>query len=66
MAARNSNVGRKALEEFRRKVRETRAKEWRRDAIRARRCTGEETFEQGLDLIKFAVRMHEASKSAGN
>jgi len=57
---------RRGLEEFRRKVRETRARELRRDAVRARRFSGEETFEQGLDLIKFAVKVHEAGKRAGN
>ncbi len=57
---------RRDLEEFRRRVKEVRARELRRDAVRARRFSGEETFEQGLDLIKFAVEIHEASKSAGN
>jgi len=61
-----SGAGCEGLEEFRRKVRETRARELRRDAARARRFAGEETFEQGLDLIKFAIRVHEASKRAGN
>ncbi|MDI6819787.1 MAG: hypothetical protein QMC89_02635 [Candidatus Hodarchaeaceae archaeon] len=40
--------------------------EWRRDAIRARQFTGEETFQQGLDLIKFAIRIHEAAEHAEN
>jgi len=70
MKARKLDTGavpeRQSLEEFRRKVRETRAREWKRDAIRARHFAGEETFEQGLDLIKFAVKVHEASKRAGN
>lgn len=57
---------RRDLEEFRRRVKEVRAKELRRDAVRARRFSGEETFEQGLDLIKFAVKIHEAGKRAGN
>lgn len=57
---------RESLEDFRKKVRETRAREWRRDAIRARRFTGEETFVQGLDLIKFSMRVYEAGKHAGN
>jgi len=57
---------REKLEDFRRKVREVRAREWKRDAIRARRFTGEETFQQGIDLIKFAIHIHEAAERAGN
>lgn len=40
---------------FRRRVREVREREWIRDAVRARAFTGAETFEQGLDLIRFAT-----------
>ena len=57
---------RENLEKFRRRVKEIRAREWKRDAIRARRFTGEETFQQGLDLIKFAIHIHEAAERAGN
>lgn len=52
------------LEEFRKRVKERREKEWIREAIRARKFTGAETFQQGLDLIRFAIEIHEADKSA--
>lgn len=52
------------IEEFRKRVREQREKEWIRDAVRARKSTGEETFQQGLDLIRFAIKLHEAAKRA--
>ncbi|MDI6859286.1 MAG: hypothetical protein QMC85_02195 [Methanocellales archaeon] len=54
----------KNLEEFRKKVREVREKEWIREAVRARKFTGAETFQQGLDLIRFALELHEAGKHA--
>lgn len=54
----------KNLKEFRKRVREQREREWIRDAIRARKFSGKETFQQGLDLIKFAMRLHEAAKHA--
>lgn len=50
--------------EFRRKVKEQRERESIRDAVRARKFTGEETFQQGLDLIRFAMEIHRAGKSA--
>ncbi|MFQ5888403.1 MAG: hypothetical protein ACE5HY_06880 [Candidatus Hydrothermarchaeales archaeon] len=52
------------LEEFRKRVKEQREWEWIREAIRARKFTGAETFQQGLDLIRFAIEIHEADKSA--
>ncbi len=54
----------KGLEEFRTRVRERRERDWIRDAIRARKFTGEETFRQGLDLIRFAIEIQEARKHA--
>jgi hypothetical protein len=48
------------LVDFRRRIREQREREWIRDALRARKFTGEETFQQGLDLIRFAMKLHEA------
>lgn len=57
---------RESLEDFRRRAREVREREWRREAIRARRFTGEETFQQGLDLIKFAIQVYEAGERAGD
>lgn len=59
-------MSRRDLEEFRGKVKEVRERELRRDAISARRFKEEETFQQGIDLIKFAMRIHEAGKRAGN
>jgi len=47
---------------FREKVRKIREKELVRDAIRARKFSGAETFEQGLDLIRFALSMWEMGK----
>ncbi len=52
------------LEEFRKRVREQREREWIRDAVRAKKFTGEETFQQGLDLIRFSMKLHEVSKHA--
>ena len=42
--------------DFRRKVKETREKDWIIDALRARKFTGIESLEQGIDLIKFALK----------
>lgn len=54
----------KDLAEFRKRVKEQREREWIMDAIRARKFTGEETFRQGLDLIRFAIEIQEARKHA--
>ncbi|MEW6222732.1 MAG: hypothetical protein AB1476_05445 [Candidatus Hadarchaeota archaeon] len=62
MAARNSDVGRKALEEFRKKVREVRAAEWRRDARLLRDRTPEETISAMFDLVNFAENLSRAKK----
>ncbi len=51
-------------EEFRLKVKETREREWIRDAVRVRKFTGIETLEQGMDLIRFAIKMNEVGKDA--
>ena len=58
--------GRENLADFRRKAREAWVREWKMEAIRARRFTGEETFKQGLDLIKLAIQIHEAGERARN
>lgn len=50
------------LAEFRKRVAEQREREWIRDALRARKFSCEETFRQGLDLIRFAMKLHEAAK----
>jgi len=44
-------------QQLREKIREEREKEWIREAIRARKFSGIETFEQGLNLIDFAMRL---------
>jgi len=49
-------------EDFRQKVKEIREREWIRDAIRARKFTGIESLEQGIDLIKFAIRLNESGR----
>jgi len=52
-------------QDFRRRVRETRRREWIREAVRAREYTCEETLKQGVDLINFALRFRRAGKDAG-
>jgi len=52
------------IREFRERVKRQREREWIRDAIRTRKFTGEETFRQGLDLIRFAMRIHEVGEHA--
>ena len=49
-------------EELRARIREEREREWIREALRARKFSGIETFEQGLSLIDFAMRMAENAK----
>jgi hypothetical protein len=44
-------------EELRAKIREGREQEWIREALRARKFSNIETFEQGLKLIEFAMRI---------
>jgi|GEM_PF-2879458 len=66
MKARKLGAGavseRQSLEEFRKKVRETRAREWRRDARLLRNKTPEETIRVMFDLVNFAEKIHRASK----
>jgi len=57
---------REGLEDFRRKAREVWVSEWKMEAVRARCFTEEETFRQGLGLIKFAIQIHEAGERARN
>ena len=49
-------------EELRDKIREEREKERIRDAVRARQLSNIETFEQGLCLIDFAMRVAKNAK----
>ncbi|MGB2727552.1 MAG: hypothetical protein WBD09_03630 [Halobacteriota archaeon] len=44
-------------EELRARIKEEREREWIREALRARKFSGIETFEQGLSLIEFAMRI---------
>jgi len=48
-------------QQLREKIREEREREWIGEALRARKFSGIETFEQGLSLIDFAMR---AAKNA--
>lgn len=56
--------GTKELEKIRNQVKERREKEWIEDAVRARRFSCEETFQQGLDLIKFVLEIHGVGENA--
>jgi len=53
-------------EELREKIREEREREWIREALRARKFSGIETFEQGLSLIDFAMRIAKNAKHRRN
>jgi hypothetical protein len=43
-------------------LREEREREWIREALRASKFSGIETFEQGLNLIDFAMRLVKNAK----
>jgi len=49
-------------EELREEIREEREREWIREALRARKFSNIETFEQGLKLIEFAMRIAENAR----
>lgn len=51
--------------EFRKKVREITEKEWIEEALRARKFSEIETFEQGLNLIRFAIKFKKVAEDAG-
>ena len=53
-------------EELREKIREEREREWIREALRARKFSGIETFVQGLSLIDFAMRIAKNAKDRRN
>lgn len=53
---------RESLEEFRRRVKEVRAKEWRRDARLLRGKTPEETIRIMFDLVSFAEKINREKK----
>jgi hypothetical protein len=52
--------------QLREKIREEREREWIREALRARKFSGIETFEQGLSLIDFAMRIAKNAKHRRN
>ena len=49
-------------QQLREKIKEEREREWIREALRARKFSGIETFEQGLSLIEFAMRIAKNAK----
>jgi hypothetical protein len=49
-------------QQLREKIREEREEEWVREALRARKFSNIETFEQGLSLIEFVMRLKENAK----
>ena len=49
-------------QQLREKIREEREREWIREALRARKFSNIETFEQGLNLIDFAMRSAKNAK----
>lgn len=53
-------------EELRARIKEEREREWIREALRARKFSGIETFEQGLNLIEFAMRLAKNAKHRRN
>jgi len=53
-------------EQLREKIKEEREREWIREALRARKFSGIETFEQGLSLIDFAMRIAKNAKHRRN
>ena len=52
--------------QLREKIKEEREREWIREALRARKFSGIETFEQGLSLIDFAMRIAKNAKHRRN
>jgi hypothetical protein len=49
-------------QQLREKIKEERERGWIREALRARKFSGIETFEQGLSLIDFAMRIAKNAK----
>lgn len=52
-------------DKFRKKVKEEWEREWIEEALRAKKFSELETFEQGLNLIKFAIKFRKAAENAG-
>jgi len=53
-------------QQLREKIKEEREREWIKEALRARKFSGIETFEQGLSLIDFAIRAAKNAKHRRN
>ena len=53
-------------QQLREKIKEEREREWIKEALRARKFSGIETFEQGLSLIDFAIRAAKNAKHQRN
>ncbi|RJS76897.1 hypothetical protein CW713_10825, partial [Methanophagales archaeon] len=53
-------------QQLREKIKEEREREWIGEALRARKFSGIETFEQGLSLIAFAIRAAKNAKHRRN
>jgi len=48
------------LQKLRQEIKETTEREWIRDAIRARKFSGLETLDQGIDLINFVLKINKS------
>ena len=53
-------------QQLREKIKEEREREWIGESLRARKFSGIETFEQGLSLIDFAMRIAKNAKHRRN
>ena len=63
-----AKIARRKMEkqQLREKIKEEREREWIKEALRARKFSGIETFEQGLSLIDFAIRAAKNAKHRRN
>ncbi len=53
-------MNKQQLQKLRQEAKETTEKEWIRDAVRARKFSGEETLDQGIDLINFVLKANKS------
>jgi len=51
-------MNKQQLHKLRQEIKETTEREWIRDAIRARKFSGVETLDQGIDLINFVLKIN--------
>lgn len=54
-------MNKKELQKLRQEVKKRTEREYIRDAIRARKFSGIETLNQGIDLINFALKINKAN-----